>query len=108
MSSEGCKLTKELMKKCLDDPFNSYRKYLDRLLQQVRESALTLSQATLGILEDFHKKRVTELAGSMTTKLLSLLIAWWKKKRHVEEEGAWSRTLSKFGIINVGLGNRVT
>ena len=107
-SSDGCKLTKELLKECLDEPSNTYRKYLDRLLLPVGESAVTVGQATLQKLEDFHKKRVTELVGSMaTTRLMSLPTIWWKKQRHVEE-GAWSRMLSRFRVMNVGLGNRDT
>ena len=37
-SSKGCKLTKELMRECLADPNNSYRKHLDRLLQPIGEN----------------------------------------------------------------------
>ena len=39
------------------------QEYLDRPLLPVGESAVTVSQATLQRLEDFHKKRVTELVG---------------------------------------------
>ena len=105
-SSAGCKLAKELMNECLVDPSNSYRKHLDRLLQPIGENALSVSFSTVERLDEYHRKRVTELVGSMsTTRLLSLPVTWWRKQRHVEE-GSWSRTLCRFRIMNVGLGNR--
>ena len=87
---------------------SDYLENLRDLLKPLGVSLEEVSDSTLTALEDHHKAVTYRAINDLRSlKLLPIPLIFWKKSAHVEE-GLWSKSLSRFRLMNAGLGNRDT
>lgn len=103
-----CTVTQRCLALLWEAPSSDYLDNLRDLLMPLGIALEDVSDSTITALEDYHKSLFFRAINDLKSlKLLPLPSSFWKKSVHVEE-GVWSRSLSRFRLMNAGLGNRDT
>ena len=101
-----CELTRSCLSMLESLESSQFLQNLRDLLLPVGLSVGDINEDTVARVDKFHTDRVMlEVLSKPTMMLMPLPVKWWTLNRHVEE-GYWSKVLSRFRSMNVGLGNR--
>ena len=83
-----------------------YYRNIKQTFQPYLEEGQAIAEITLKQIQQPYEINIQEKIQSYTTlSLMPLPEVYWKKQVHVEE-GSWSKILTKFRSMNMGLGNR--
>ena len=103
-----CLTSQTCLELLLEIPQSAYLDNLTELLKPLDVDVKMVDGSVFQSIENFYKAYLlSKIANNASFKLMPIPTVWWKKSAHVEE-GKWSKTLTRFRVMNVGLGNRDT
>ena len=103
-----CLISQKCLSLLQEAPSSDFLDNIRDLLKPLGVLLENVSDSTLTTLENYHKSLYFRAINDLKSlQLLPLPTSFWKKGAHVEE-GTWSRSLTRFRLMNAGLGNRDT